>query len=88
MLTQIDFVVKKLNTYIKYALFHLAVRNVERQIVSYVVTGVQIFQPIYITKAAWNYCILLLWILRYWVAQTSHGECLLLYTCICVFTLQ
>ena len=60
MLTQIDFVVKKLHTYIKYA-FHLAVRNVERQIVSRVVTGVQIFQPIYIAKAAWNCCLLLLW---------------------------
>ena len=86
MLTQIDFVVKKIHTYIKYA-FHLAVHNVERQIVSHVVTGVQIFQPIYITKAAWNYCLLLLWILRYWVTQTSHGECLLLLY-ICVFTLQ
>ena len=74
MLTQIDFDVKKLHTYIKYA-FHLAVRNVERQIVSRVVTGVQIFQPIYITKAAWNCCLLLLWILRYWVTQTSHSEC-------------
>ena len=46
MLTQIDFVVKKkIHTYIKYA-FHLAVHNDERQIVSHVVTGVQIFQPI------------------------------------------
>ena len=77
---------KKIHTYIKYALFYLAVRNVERKIVSHVVTGVQIFQPIYITTAAWNYCLLLLWILRYWVTQTSHGECLLLY--ICVFSLQ
>ena len=30
---------------------------------------------LYITKAAWNYCVLLLWILRYLVTQTSHGEC-------------
>ena len=54
MLTQIDFVGKKLHTYIKYA-FHLAVRNVERQIVSRVVTGVQIFQPKLIGIAVFCY---------------------------------
>ena len=46
MLTKIDFVVKKIHITIKYG-FHLAVRNVERQIVSRFVTGVQMFQPIY-----------------------------------------
>ena len=46
MLTKIDFVVKKKkHITIKYA-FHLAVRNVERQIVTRFVTGVQMFQPI------------------------------------------
>ena len=44
MLTKIDFVVKKIHITIKYA-FHFAVRNVERQIVSRFVTGVQMFQP-------------------------------------------
>ena len=48
MLTKIDFVVKKHIT-IKYA-FHLAVCNVERQIVSRFVTGVQMFHPIYNQK--------------------------------------
>ena len=46
MLTKIDLVVKKINITIKYA-FHLAVRNVERQIVSRFVRGVPMFQPIY-----------------------------------------
>ena len=46
MLTKVDFVVKKIHITIKYA-FHLAVRNVERQIISNFVTGVQMFQPIY-----------------------------------------
>ena len=46
MLTKIDFVVKQIHITIKYA-FDFAVRNVERQIVSRLVTGVRIFQPIY-----------------------------------------
>ena len=46
MLTKIDFVVKKIHITIKYA-FHLAVRNVEQQIVSRFVTRVQMFKPIY-----------------------------------------
>ena len=74
MLTKIDFVVKKHIT-IKYA-FHLVVRNVERQIVSRFVTGCRCFN-LNITKAAWNCCLMLLWILRYWVTQTSHVECYL-----------
>ena len=76
MLTKIDFVVN-IHITIKRA-FHLAVRNVERQIVSRFVTGCRCFN-LYtcITKAAWNYCLLLLWILRYWVTQTAHGECYL-----------
>ena len=30
-----------------------------------------------ITKAAWNCCVLLLWMLSYWDTQTSRGECYL-----------
>ena len=35
------------------------------------------YTTVYITKAAWNCCLLLLWILRYWVTQTSQGGCYL-----------
>ena len=50
MLTKIEFVVKTLHVTIKYT-FYLAVRNVERQIVSCFVTGVQVLQPIYTVES-------------------------------------
>ena len=72
MLTKIDFVVTKIHITIKYA-FHFSVHNVERQIISRFVTGLLMFQPIY-NQSCLDCCLLLFWILRYWVIQTSHIE--------------
>ena len=60
-------IVTKLHVTIKYA-FYLAVGNVERQIVSSFVKGGGggCFNP-NITKADWNCCLLISWILRNWV---------------------